>query len=29
MRKLRPPVPRIYHVATRTVDKREFSFADD
>jgi putative transposase len=29
MRKLRPPVPGIYHVATRTVDRREFSFADD
>ena len=29
MRKLRPPVPGIYHVATRTVDKRDFSFADE
>jgi REP-associated tyrosine transposase len=29
MRKLRPPVPGIYHVATRTVDGRDFSFADD
>jgi putative transposase len=29
MRKLRPPVPGIYHVATRTVDRRAFSFADD
>jgi REP-associated tyrosine transposase len=29
MRKLRPPVPGIYHVGTRTVDKRDFSFADD
>lgn len=29
MRRLRPPVPGIYHVATRTVDKRDFSFADD